>query len=127
MSQLKYPGPASVWTILDEHPDSISDADFKFNAGYLPSSYQWRDLPASMHNGSCSLSFADGHSEIHHWQEIGRKNPSNNQPVQPTVLPVIYQAFPKGVKGASALGYLPCPYSQDYAYMNDGMPYNYGP
>jgi prepilin-type processing-associated H-X9-DG protein len=29
--------------------------------------YTWGNLPASYHNGATSLSFADGHSEVHHW------------------------------------------------------------
>lgn len=123
MSQLNLPGPANVWVMLDEHPDSINDGNFHFNAGYLPSSYQWRDMPASYHNGGCCFSFADGHSDIHRWLETGKKNSVNGQLVPPTVLPVLYQAFPKGVPGAGPLGFLPCPYSQDYAWMNNGMPY----
>jgi prepilin-type N-terminal cleavage/methylation domain-containing protein/prepilin-type processing-associated H-X9-DG protein len=119
--QLRNPGPANTWAILDEHPDSINDGDFKFNAGYLPSSYQWRDMPASYHSGACGISFADGHSDIHKWLETGRKQGA--LPVQSTVLPVTYQPFPKGVSGGVAP--LPSPQSQDYAWMNDGMPYNY--
>jgi prepilin-type processing-associated H-X9-DG protein len=58
------PMPTSIFVFLDEHPDSINDGYFVNNA-YR---YEWNDLPGSYHNGACSLSFADGHSELHRWQ-----------------------------------------------------------
>jgi prepilin-type N-terminal cleavage/methylation domain-containing protein/prepilin-type processing-associated H-X9-DG protein len=122
MSQLKWPGPSSVWVILDEHPDSITDADFKLDVGFPPSAWYWRDMPASLHGGAGSFSFADGHSEIHRWLERGRK--TGFITVQTTVLPVIFQDFPTGVPN-NGNGHLPCGNSQDYAWMYDGMPYNY--
>ena len=33
----------------------------------------WTSLPASYHNGAASLSFADGHSELHKWANAGTK------------------------------------------------------
>ena len=64
------PNPANYWVFLDEHADSINDAYFqndpKFQ-GLGQANYEWNDLPGSYHNGGCTLSFVDGHSEIHHW------------------------------------------------------------
>ena len=64
------PGPANLWILVDEHPDSIND-------GWLitdvTSKSRWVDLPASYHNGACGFSFADGHSEIHKWLEGSTK------------------------------------------------------
>ena len=34
-----------------------------------PSAYQMVDIPASYHNGAAGVAFADGHSEIHRWQD----------------------------------------------------------
>ncbi len=34
-----------------------------------PNSWIMIDFPASYHNGSGGLSFADGHSEIHKWRD----------------------------------------------------------
>jgi prepilin-type processing-associated H-X9-DG protein len=56
--------PAEIFVFLDEHPDSINDGYFVNNA-YR---YEWNDLPGSYHNGACSFSFADGHSEMHRWK-----------------------------------------------------------
>lgn len=97
--------PSEVWVAIDEHPDSINDALFMFNPGLPPSSYVWRDLPASSHAGACGLSFADGHSEIKKWRETGG--------TRATVRPVEYKVWAN----------TPVPQSQDYAWMNDRMPY----
>jgi prepilin-type processing-associated H-X9-DG protein len=68
--------PERIFVFLDEHPDSINDGYFLIlpnnpaNAWEDPSQqtqYEWQDLPASYHNGGGSFSFADGHTEIHHW------------------------------------------------------------
>jgi prepilin-type processing-associated H-X9-DG protein len=51
---------------MEENTDTINDGwlDNNPDVGQVSS---WGDLPASYHNGSCSLSFADGHAESHRW------------------------------------------------------------
>jgi prepilin-type processing-associated H-X9-DG protein len=64
---LKYtqvPKPAKTWLIIEEHPDSINDGYFINN----PDLNYWQDIPSSFHNGGCSLSFTDGHTELKRWQ-----------------------------------------------------------
>jgi len=78
---LTHPGPANVFVMLDEHPDSINDAIYAFDPGYSAGQETWRDLPASFHNRTGSFSFADGHSEIHKWMD-GR-----------TVQPIQYKSW----------------------------------
>ena len=109
MSALRKPGPSSVWVILDEHPDSISDAVFQFRPGYPQFSYQWQDMPASLHDGAGSFSFADGHSDIHRWMD-GR----TKQRVE--------MKYKYWQSGATYTVGLPKP-SVDYAWMDLGMPY----
>jgi hypothetical protein len=58
------PQPADIFVFLDEHPDSIDDGYF-VNRAY---NRQWHDLPASYHDRGACFSFADGHSEVHHWR-----------------------------------------------------------
>jgi len=70
------PHPSEIFVFLDEHPDSINDGYF-IERAY---SWQWRDLPASYHNGAAAFSFADGHSALHHWQQ-----PSTLRPPYPDV------------------------------------------
>jgi prepilin-type processing-associated H-X9-DG protein len=58
------PNPAQIFVFIDEHPDTINDGFF-MNRLETPN---WGNLPASYHNGSASLSFADGHTEAHRWR-----------------------------------------------------------
>ena len=104
-SELK--APAMVWVSVDEHPDSINDSLFMFNPGLPPSSAAWRDLPASYHNGACGFSFADGHSEIHKWKDDRTKKAVRMQNKWWETTPGSY----------------PVPQSQDYAWVNERMPY----
>jgi len=61
-----------IFVFIEEHPDSINDGYFVNRA----SAQGWTDLPASYHDGSVSLAFADGHAEIHHWLEPSTKPPN---------------------------------------------------
>jgi prepilin-type processing-associated H-X9-DG protein len=65
------PIPVMTWVTVDEHPDSINEGFFivPINAS------NWGDLPASLHNGACSFSFADGHVEVHKWLSGTSKYP----------------------------------------------------
>jgi hypothetical protein len=65
--------PANYWVFIDEHPDSINDGYFLNNPSTIPGA--WGDTPASYHCGSCGISFADGHSELHKWKSATTKFP----------------------------------------------------
>jgi len=114
MSLLNKPGPTKVWLMMDEHPDSISDAIFQFRPGYPKPSYAWQDLPSSHHSGSGSLSFADGHSEIRKWRDARTKKEVRMQ----------RKWWETGGAGVFSVpdvaGLTPSP---DYQWMNEGMPY----
>jgi prepilin-type N-terminal cleavage/methylation domain-containing protein/prepilin-type processing-associated H-X9-DG protein len=104
--------PAMVFVMLDEHPDSINDAAFMFNPGgsvFGGGPQKWRDLPGQFHNKGCSLTFADGHAEIHHWEETGG--------ISSTIYPVTMIAGNKPWSTVN-LGL-----SKDYIWMDDRMPY----
>ena len=72
-SAMNRPGPSRTWVFIDEREDVINDGFFYVNmTGYdpiNPGSYGIGDYPASYHNGSGGLAFADGHSEIHQWKD----------------------------------------------------------
>jgi prepilin-type N-terminal cleavage/methylation domain-containing protein/prepilin-type processing-associated H-X9-DG protein len=55
--------PSRIYVFLDEHPDTINDGFF-MNRWDEP---RWGNLPASYHNASANLSFADGHVAAHRW------------------------------------------------------------
>ncbi len=73
LSSMIRPGPAGIFPLLDESRFTINDDFFAINmAGYDPvqlSAIAFVDCPATYHNDSGSLSFADGHSEIHKWRD----------------------------------------------------------
>ena len=70
------PGPSETFVILDERETSINDGYFVVDMnGYPGGAVRMPDEPASYHNGAGGLSFADGHSEIHKWQNAWTKRP----------------------------------------------------
>lgn len=97
------------WVATDEHPDSINDAIFMFNPGSTPNMYTWRDLPASYHNAAGCFSFADGHSEIKKWQEVGDPDVDRKG----TMRPIKYTQWNNTMVRES----------RDYAWVNERMPY----
>jgi prepilin-type N-terminal cleavage/methylation domain-containing protein len=67
---LSDPGASDIFVFLDMRPDSIDMGNFMTSmAGwpYQPQQYGFYDLPGYFHSHACGFSFADGHSEIHHW------------------------------------------------------------
>jgi prepilin-type N-terminal cleavage/methylation domain-containing protein/prepilin-type processing-associated H-X9-DG protein len=62
-----YPGPANLFVMVDEHPDSINDGSFAVQMPSSASATSWVDIPSKAHGNACGFSFADGHSEIHKW------------------------------------------------------------
>jgi prepilin-type N-terminal cleavage/methylation domain-containing protein len=67
LSDIGTPPPVDLWVLTDEHPDSINDGWLIVDPN---ATIKWgRDLPGSYHNYANSLTFADGHSELHKWLE----------------------------------------------------------
>jgi len=68
-AQLAGLGMADLWVLVDEDPDSIDDGGFAFIMPVPPGNNptEWYNMPSKLHGNSCGFSFADGHSEIHHW------------------------------------------------------------
>ncbi|HZL79657.1 MAG TPA: hypothetical protein VFC17_12545 [Candidatus Limnocylindrales bacterium] len=75
--------PSSIFVVVDENPFSINDARFEVSMGQVAAdgtinySSNIIDTPASYHNGAVTISFADGHSEIHRWLGTAIKNSAN--------------------------------------------------
>lgn len=59
------PGPSDMIVYTDENADTIDDGMFIQYAG--SSAGNWDDLPGSYHDHCDTLSFADGHADIHKW------------------------------------------------------------
>lgn len=91
MSQ--FPAPANYFVFIEEHPDTIND-------GYFVNTWdqiKWGNLPASFHDSSANLSWADGHVERHRW-------------IPNTVRPP--------VKGGAGGGFVPSP-TTDYLWLRE--------
>jgi prepilin-type processing-associated H-X9-DG protein len=99
------PTPSDIFVFLDEHPDSIDDGyfvnrDSTSSGGYYGvnsvTTSEWIDLPASYHNRSAALSFADGHAALHHWVDDITVPPAlphaANLPIQIPSAPAIEDA-----------------------------------
>jgi hypothetical protein len=71
-SELKNPGPANIFTFIDEHGNSLDDGVFHLDPGQAQGNIYWRNMPANYHNGAYSVSFADSHSEVVKLVERGR-------------------------------------------------------
>jgi len=73
MTSMNRPGPANTFVILDESKWTINDAFFAVPMDtydpYQPNAMAFVDVPATYHNDAGSLSYADGHSEIHKWRD----------------------------------------------------------
>ncbi len=67
------PTPSKLFVITDENPFSINDPAFcvamgtSADANGNATSTIFVNVPGSYHNGAVTISFADGHSEIHKW------------------------------------------------------------
>lgn len=109
-TDLSLPGPANIFTFLDEHPDSIDDGEFMNNPGYAKGQESWRNLPASYHNGAAGISFADGHAEMHTWLVLTGIFPTD-QPV-------------KFISSAPWAG-MNLGIDADYEWVENHMPYHY--
>jgi prepilin-type N-terminal cleavage/methylation domain-containing protein len=69
-SELSAAGPSKLWVIIDEHEASIDDAWFLVT---MDDSRPFASFPATRHEGSYGLNFADGHTEFYKLREPGAK------------------------------------------------------
>jgi prepilin-type N-terminal cleavage/methylation domain len=103
MSQIVNPAPAQTFVIMDERHDSINNGYFPVQMdGYPdPRTTFIVDYPANYHNGAGAISFADGHSEIHHWKD-------------PRTMPPVVESLPLNV---------PSPNNPDVIWLQDHSPH----
>ncbi len=66
-SELTLPGPTESWVFIDEHPDPLDDCTMYIDASCTTGTGSFTELPSSLHNGACGISYADGHAEVHKW------------------------------------------------------------
>jgi prepilin-type N-terminal cleavage/methylation domain-containing protein/prepilin-type processing-associated H-X9-DG protein len=68
-SSFTRPGPSKTWVIMDENPISINDGSMAVSAYAASGNTYVIDYPSGLHGEAAGISFADGHSIIHKWQD----------------------------------------------------------
>jgi len=65
--------PAKAFVFTDHRPDFINWSSFMVNMkGFsprTPATYRFDEFPGLFHEGGAAFSFADGHGELHRWQD----------------------------------------------------------
>src|SRR5665213_1935198 len=69
LTSFNRPGPSQTWVIMDENPYSINDGSLAVAAAATPGNTYLIDWPAGNHGQAAGISFADGHSIVHKWQD----------------------------------------------------------
>lgn len=77
MSDLNNPGTSMTWVFIDENPYSIDDGYFASN---IKQANYWVNAPATYHNNSGGLSYADGHAEMKKYTDVNVLNDNPNNP-----------------------------------------------
>ncbi len=67
-TEILKPTPSQLFVFIDEHPDTLLDAQFGNPVGMPFYAVLWWDMPADRHNQAACLSFADGHAERWRWK-----------------------------------------------------------
>jgi prepilin-type N-terminal cleavage/methylation domain-containing protein/prepilin-type processing-associated H-X9-DG protein len=90
LTSIHRPAPSGLFVFIDEHPDTLYDAQFGNPPKDVPffdyCQNQWWDMPADRHNQGANLSFADGHVERWRWNQpmifsyFGAEPPPEQQP-----------------------------------------------
>jgi hypothetical protein len=67
-TQIRNPAPSRLFVFIDEHADTLFDAQFGNPAGgsYWPP--MWFDMPSDRHSQGACMSFTDGHTERWRWK-----------------------------------------------------------
>jgi prepilin-type N-terminal cleavage/methylation domain-containing protein/prepilin-type processing-associated H-X9-DG protein len=75
MTDFRKCSPSQIFQVIDEHPDSISTMSIGAFGTPARAWPLWNSLPASYHNGGCTMSFCDGHVEYKKWHDPFTKQP----------------------------------------------------
>ncbi len=128
-TDLKNPGPANIFTFVDEHGDTLDDGVFHIDPGQPAGSVYWRNMPAAYHGGSYSVTFADGHSQIVKFLERGGGRGANGTSLIP-VVPDVAHMFSANPAYGGTPGYVfagshyVVGNSRDFRVLEDETPYH---
>lgn len=66
LASMVAPKPSELFVLCDEREDSINDGVFMVDPD---TPWQLVDFPGAYHNSAGTFAFADGHVELHRWQD----------------------------------------------------------
>ncbi|HEY3914627.1 MAG TPA: prepilin-type N-terminal cleavage/methylation domain-containing protein [Verrucomicrobiae bacterium] len=66
-SDLRLPGPAQSWLLFDENPMSLDDEIMYADPLATNGTGEFTEFPSTLHNNSGTVSYCDGHAEVHKW------------------------------------------------------------
>ena len=78
LTSINTPAAGNLWILLDENPYSIDTGSFDVSMFADPTCLG--SSPGTYHNYGCSISFADGHVELHRWHDTRTQLTSRYQP-----------------------------------------------
>ena len=67
LTLIHVPSPSRLFVFVDEHQDTLLDAQFGNPVSMPGYDVAWWDMPADRHNQGACLAFADGHVERWRW------------------------------------------------------------
>jgi len=67
-TEILHPVPSQLFVFVDEHADTLLDAQFGNMVGMPGYTQIWWDKPADRHNQGAVLAFADSHAERWRWK-----------------------------------------------------------
>lgn len=80
------PAPSELWVFMDESDQNQGDAGFDVTMV----GNAFIDLPGMLHDFGCTLSFADGHAEIHEWGDARTRTTLAGTKFKPTNADVVW-------------------------------------
>ena len=72
LSDITLPSSSDMLVFTEERAETINDATFSSHGKFdetQPATWVMVDLPSVNHGRGCNISFADGHTDTHHWKD----------------------------------------------------------
>ena len=90
-SAIRNPSPVDALVFVDESVNTVDDCYFIVKLGSDVTT--WQNSPTARHNHGATLSFADGHTELWHWNSITDEQADNEPATGDTDLPRVQHAI----------------------------------
>ena len=90
-SAIRNPSPVDALVFVDESVNTVDDCYFIVKLGSDVTT--WQNSPTARHNHGATLSFADGHTELWHWNSITDEQEDNEPATGDIDLPRVQNAI----------------------------------